>query len=220
MHGNAVSHLNRAVSWICVNRESSKQTSKRIWVCLALLSPDYSKIWCSVPWGIQACSPEHGDTKITAPLGKKPCKLAVGSFWLLCTNTSVTLWGQKWSGWIPPRLPPHFPRRLSKSESCCKAFQLGQTGIFPTERLLLSLFPSRCVSLAVADARSQGSGCAHQLQPHRLSNGGLRNTRELTQGGISKALTPSRATFSINSSVSLLWQSFRLREKVWVFNLN
>lgn len=127
---------------------------------------------------------------------------------------------EKWSGWIPPRLPLHFPRRLSKSESCCKAFQLGQTGIFPTERLLLSLFPSRCVSLAVADARSRGSGCAHRLQPRGLSNGGLRNTRELTQGGISKALTPSRATFSINSSVSLLRQSFRLREKMWVFNVN
>lgn len=49
---------------------------------------------------------------------------------------------------------------------------------------------------------------------------GDSETPKVTQDGISKALTPSRATFSINSSVSLLWQSFRLKEKVWGFNLN
>lgn len=120
---------------------------------------------------------------------------------------------------IPPKLPPGFPRQLSKSESCCKAFQLGQTGVFPSGRLLLSLFPSLWVSLAVADVRSQGSGCAHQLQPYGLSNGGLRNAQSDTKDGISKALIPFRATFSIYSSVFLLWQSFTLKETVWVYNL-
>lgn len=215
----SVSHLNWAVSWICVNWEPSKQTSKRIWICLALLSPDYSKIWCSVPWGVQTGSPEHGATKIIATLGKKTCKIAVGSFWPLCTNTSVTLWGQKRGEvvWSPPDSPPpHFPRRLSKSESCCKAFQLGQTGIFPTERLLLSLFPSLWVSLAFADARRRGSGCAHSAPAPRALKWGTQKHPKWHR----ETLTPSRATFSTNSSVSLLWQSFRLREKVWGFNLS
>lgn len=129
----AVSHLNRAVSRICVNGESSKQTRERIWICLALLSPDYAKIWCSASWGIQACSPEHGDTKITAPLGKKPCKLAVGSFWPLCTNTSVTLWGQKRSEVVgsPPDSPHTSPGGCQSLKAAAKHFSWDKQAFFP-----------------------------------------------------------------------------------------
>lgn len=62
-----------------------------------------------------------------------------------------------------PQIPQPFPRCSLKSESCCKAFQLGLTGIFPTEKLLLSTLPSS--SASIASAGSCGSGCTHQPQP-------------------------------------------------------
>lgn len=159
------------MSWICVNGEPSTKTSERIWICSALLSPDYSKIQSPSRHDPQSMEPPRSLLLLEKNL--QNCSGLVLA--IMHKYISDSLGSEKrWSGWIPPRLPPRFPRRLSKSESCCKAFQLGQTGVFPTERLLLPLFPSRWVSLAVADGRSWGSGCAYSAPAPRALKWGTQ----------------------------------------------
>lgn len=136
------------MSWICVNGEPSKQTSEGIWICSALLSPNYSKIWCSVPWGTQTWSPEHRATEMTAPLGKKPCKIAVDSFWPLCINASATLWGQRRSKMVghPPNSPHTSPGGCQSLKAAAKHFSWDKPEFFPVKgccypRSHLPLFP-------------------------------------------------------------------------------
>lgn len=105
---------------------------------------------------------------------KKKCKTAVSSFWLLCTNTSVSLWGQKRGEAVgsPSNSPCAFPGSCQNLKAAAKYFSWDKQAFFPLKHFC-SLYSRLAVLLiAFVNTRSCGCGCAHQLQPDGLSNTG------------------------------------------------
>lgn len=148
---------------------------------MALLSPNYSKNLCFVPWGSR-CDPQSmGPPRLPLFWGKtlKNCGGLLGGCQSLKAAAEHCSWDKD----------AFFPLK-----GCCSPYSWF---------LWQLLMPGAKALVVPISSSPTGSQMGDSEAP------------KVTQDGISKALTPSRATFSINSSVSILWQSFRLIEKVW-----
>lgn len=105
---------------------------------------------------------------------KKSCKTAVSSFWPLCTNTSVTLWGQKRGEVVgsPPNSPCAFPGGCQNLKGAAECFSWDKQAFFPLKGCCFLYSHLAVLLIASVNARSCCSGCAHQLQPDGLLNTG------------------------------------------------